>query len=476
MREPAARLRWSMLAAALVALSSSLAALGVEATYGATVTADEPQYLLSAISLGEDLDLDISDELAAERYRSFHRAALNPQTRPLDASGQRLSPHDPLLPLLLAAPVRLGGLAGARVAMALVAASAAALTVWVSVRRYGVAPRVAALVVASFFAASPLASYGAQIYPELVAGVVVLVGLAAVTGRLGWGATAVGAVAVVALPWLAVKYVPVALVLAGALVLRLDRTGRRRRALGVVGALAASGVLYLAWHRAVYGGWTVYAAGDHFADGEFGVVGFNPNYAARSRRLVGLLVDRRFGLAVWAPAWFALPVSLGCVLRRRPAHWVLAVTLLAVAWASATWIALTMHGWWWPGRQLVVGLPVAVVVVAAAADALRRMVAPIVVAGVVGALSWLWIVVEASTGRLRLVIDFEDTANPWYRLVSPLFPDLRIGSAGTALATAGWALVVAAGVAWGWRASAGRGVAAARLGVAGRSRVDGPAP
>ena len=42
------------------------------ATYGGRVTADEPQYLLSATSLGEDVDLDIADEIAAERYRTFH--------------------------------------------------------------------------------------------------------------------------------------------------------------------------------------------------------------------------------------------------------------------------------------------------------------------------------------------------------------------------------------------------------------------
>jgi hypothetical protein len=38
------------------------------------------------------------------------------------------------------------------------------------------------------------------------------------------------------------------------------------------------------------------------------------------------------------------------------------VPLLA-GWATATWVALTMHGFWWPGRQLVVVLPLAVLVI-----------------------------------------------------------------------------------------------------------------
>ncbi len=36
---------------------------------------------------------------------------------------------------------------------------------------------------------------------------------------------------------------------------------------------------------------------------------------------------------------------------------------LLAGWATATWVALTMQGYWWPGRQLVVVLPLAVLVV-----------------------------------------------------------------------------------------------------------------
>ena len=57
---------------ALVVAAGALAALPARATYGARTTADEPQYLLSALSLAEDRDLDIADELRAERWRDFH--------------------------------------------------------------------------------------------------------------------------------------------------------------------------------------------------------------------------------------------------------------------------------------------------------------------------------------------------------------------------------------------------------------------
>ena len=96
----------------LVALTVSVvAALSIQAraTYNAQVTADEPQYLLTALSLGEDFDLDISDEIEDGKFRDFHEVNLNPQTIALNDSGQKISPHDPLLPILLAVPMKLGG-------------------------------------------------------------------------------------------------------------------------------------------------------------------------------------------------------------------------------------------------------------------------------------------------------------------------------------------------------------------------------
>ena len=123
----------------VVALTVSLvAALSIQAraTYNAQVTADEPQYLITALSLGEDFDLDISDELEAERFRDFHEVNLNPQTIALDDAGLKISPHDPLLPLLLALPMKLGGWELAKATLSLIAGITAAATLWLAVRRF----------------------------------------------------------------------------------------------------------------------------------------------------------------------------------------------------------------------------------------------------------------------------------------------------------------------------------------------------
>ena len=89
-----ATLRWAMALVAVVAFAAAAAGIGSRASYGAQTTADEPHYLLTALSLAEDGDLDVRDEFAGQSYRPFHELALAPQARPLP-DGRLIEPHDP---------------------------------------------------------------------------------------------------------------------------------------------------------------------------------------------------------------------------------------------------------------------------------------------------------------------------------------------------------------------------------------------
>ncbi|MEL6984695.1 MAG: hypothetical protein AAFO29_19870, partial [Actinomycetota bacterium] len=82
------RLATAMAAVAALAMASAVAGIDARATEGARVTADEPQYLITAISLAEDASLDVSDELADQRFLPFHEIPLDPQTIKLDDSGR----------------------------------------------------------------------------------------------------------------------------------------------------------------------------------------------------------------------------------------------------------------------------------------------------------------------------------------------------------------------------------------------------
>jgi hypothetical protein len=443
---------WPAVAAVgLLAFLGAAAGIRVPATHGALTTADEPQYLLTAISLAADRDLDIADELAAGRWRAFHAPPLPEQTEPL-ASGRRLSPHDPLLPLLLAAPVAAGGWAGAKLAMAGLAGLLAGLLLWTAVRRFGVPVGTGLLVVAVFALSPPLAVYGTQIYPELPAALAALAAVAALTapGPPGRAGVVVVGAAVAALPWLAVKYVPVAAVLALLAVWRLLRGGARRRALALAAGLVAAGVAFVVLHRWWYGGWTPYAAGDHFVAGELTAVGSDPDYLGRSRRLLGLVTDRGFGLAAWQPAFLLAVPALAALLRRRPAGWAAVALPLAAGWLVATFLALTMHGWWFPGRQVVVVLPLAVLAVARWASSRRRRVA-VAVGGGVGVVAYAWLVADGLAGRVAWAVDFFATGNPAYRAWRLVLPDYLTVTATTWVLHAAWLAVLAGWAAAAWR-------------------------
>jgi len=230
----------------------------------------------------------------------------------------------------------------------------------------------------------------------------------------------------------------VAVALTGLAVWRLRGEGRLLAVLA--GGLTLMGVAYLAIHRAVWGGWTVYASGDHFQEsGEFGVMGFNPNFVGRGLRLAGLLVDRGYGLVAWQPGWLLLVPAAAALAAtwylRKPRNprraWDASVLLLPLAagWLTATFIALTMHGHWWPGRQTVVVLPLALLAVLVwvhrTGRAWPRRTG--LVLGVAGVITYGWLIVDGLAVRITWVSGFEATGSPVYRLLRPLLPDYRAG-------------------------------------------------
>lgn len=432
-------LRHAVVAVTVAAFAAAAAGTGIRGAYGAQTTGDEPHYLLTAHSLWDDRDLDVSDDLRGEAYRPWHEADLDPQAQVLDG-GRMVSPHDPLLPALVAAPLAVGGWVAAKLFLAALAAALAALLLVVAVRRFAVPLPAATVVVGMFAASAPFAVYGTQVYPELPAAL-------AVTAAIGGIAAPV---AVIALPWLSVKYAVVAAAL-GLLTLR------RRSWLLAVYAVAA--VVFLVANKAWYGGWTSYAAGDQFIDGELTVVGDEPNYAGRARRLLGLLVDRTFGLAVWQPAWLLAVPALAWLAAQRDRRWVGPAVVLGLGWLVATFVALTMQGWWWPGRQVVVVLPLGVLAIAAWAGSSRRRLLFVAAAGGVGVLTHAWFVVEAYSRPLTWVVDFYETENPWVRLWRHALPDFWRPNGATWPLAAAWTVALGAAATYaytGTRRACGR--------------------
>ena len=213
----------------------------------------------------------------------------------------------------------------------------------------------------------------------------------------------------------------------------------------------------------------MYAAGDHFADGELSVVGNRPNYAGRSIRLFGLLVDRHFGLIAWSPVYLlavpAVATSIGTLrpsvrtvlTHRRNLSMVVLLAPLAAGWATATWVALTMHGFWWPGRQTVVVLPLVVLAAVRLIEDRPQLVVATAVAGAIGAVAWLWLVVETTFGPIVLITDFDATSNPWIQGWRWLLPDHRLDGGDTLVRNLAWGAILAGSALLGWRAGRAAG-------------------
>lgn len=430
----AVRLRWALVGVAVVGFIAAALGIGVKATPNEQVAVDEPQYLMTAQSLWADGDLDISNQIAGRSWREF--TPVEPPIETVEQSdGRQISPHDPLLPILLAVPVGLAGFLGAKLTMAALAGALAALTVWVAVRRFAVPAPLAVAGAAIAAASAPLAVFGQQIYPELPAALACLLGVAALTGRRSLGSLALLACTVLALPWLAVKYVPVAAALA---VVGAFRIGGRPALAWFVAVLGLGGAVYAVVHIALWGGLTVYASGDHFEQsGQLAVMGQDPNFVFRSWRLIDLLVDRVYGLVAWQPAWLLLIPALGALIAVRLAvpYGRSALCLpLAAGWLVATYPALTMHGYWWPGRQVVVVLPLALLIIMCWLSRAGRTVRTVAAAlGAAGVFTYACVLVDGHTGELMWVNGFEGVDAPVFQALRPW-----LASYGTTTSNAVW--------------------------------------
>lgn len=460
---------------ALAVFLMTLAGIPARATYGAQTSADEPQYLLTALSIAEDGDIDIANQRYSGAYRDFHEVLLPVQTV-LRPDGSRISPHSPLLPLYLALPVRVGGWVGAKAALAALAGVLAGLLVWVAAARFQVRFGIAAAVTIVLSLSPPLAMYATQVYPEVAAALMVTVAVAALTGRRNRVTTAVLVAGVVTLPWLAVKYIPVAAALSAAGAWRL----RTRPSLlaGLLAALAAAGGAYLVFNQSVYGGWTPYASGDFFAGGgEFTAVGPSPDYWGRSQRLLGLWVDRGFGLVAWQPAYLMAVPGVAWAAGSRTPHRGLLLGVAGAGWIVATFLAQTMHGWWWPGRQTVAILPVLILPLMIWVDRMPRIRTPFLAIGATGVAAFLWLAVEATVGRATLIVDFTSTSNPFYRAWRLLLPDYLNPSGRTWVLHALWLLGFGGLAAIGWLAGAReRRAESEPQSIRGRSSTPGGRP
>lgn len=410
----------------LVVLVAGQAAVGMRASRTASVTGDEPFYLLTMQSLTSDGDLDLRDEYANGEMGRFWDGSV-PLWKQMEPGpdGRLLASHDPGLPLLALPAYRLGGLRGVERFLVVLWAAAMAVST-VLARRAGAPPAAAVAGAVVVGIGAPGIVYASQVYPEAPAALAVALGLLAATepDTARPRPLAVAAI-LVALVWLGVKYAPLAAAVAGVWAWRFRHDRRALAAAAAVAALAAAHSAW--WHLRTFGGLTAYSTNVVWAgEGTGSILGRHFQLTGRSHRLYGLFLDARFGLLRWLPV---AVVAVWGASRRTLVH----LAVLAACILVATFASITMMGWWFPGRMLVAALPAVAVLVGVGASRIPRSAAALSLWSVAIAAVLVW---AARTGRVRLAVD------P-FTLGFPLppasaFPDFRHFGAREVLTSLAW--------------------------------------
>ncbi|RFA06935.1 hypothetical protein B7R21_17630 [Subtercola boreus] len=334
------RFRTAMIPAGilLLYLTAALTTLLAWQNAGFTLTGDEPHYLVIArgILVDHTLEQTVPYREAFEQGLFFGGTIAEAPT-PANTHAY-LGPHGLFnihsfgLPLLIAVPYALQGVLGVKVFLVLVG-GAALLLFWKISGVFMASTTVRAVSVAAVGLGMPLLPGANQIFPDIPAGVLCLVGLywllTATRSRPVWREALMG-VAVGYLPLLQIKFALPALILAAALAVAIVRrehvtrgSGRSRR-WGRAAVIVMPVALLLGLLFAV----NLYAFSNLTGPYEPGAFDVGP---AALMAFAGLAIDQNQGIVFQSPIAFAGLVGVGLlVAARRRFALVWALVLLAL--------------------------------------------------------------------------------------------------------------------------------------------------
>ncbi|MCP1621618.1 hypothetical protein [Pseudomonas nitroreducens] len=309
------------------------------------VTGDEPHYLVIADGIARDGSFDVSQAYAREfAERRIFPAGLAPadavpgpsNSHGLPGPNGLFSGHNVGLPLLLALPLKLGGMLGSKLFMILLSSWGVVLA-WKLSRHYGASTKLAMLAVVALTTALPMLPAANQIYPDLLAGLICLSGLywLATPQYQRRTLTVLGyALAVAFLPWLQIKFSAAGLVLV--LAATWLSIQQRRDAIRTLLWPVAFGLSIL-----LLASYNLYAYGKMSGPYQSDALEISANALMV---LVGLLVDQNQGMLLQNPMLMLGALFLVPLARREPmlmGTWLLVFLALLVPNA--------MHPNWYGG-------------------------------------------------------------------------------------------------------------------------------
>ena len=347
------------IAAALLAIGSFVVFSQVR---GVVPGGDEPHYLAATQSLLHDGDLKVANNYAKGEYLEYFGGRLEPHFLKRSTSGEIYSIHAPGVSIIVLPAFAIAGYPGAVATLILIAALTAALA-WRLAFRVSGSVAGAWVATAAIFATPPYFFHTFTIYPEIIGGLLVMIGIwllmqldegcdvSARTLVLVGGALSV-------LPWLHSRFAVIAALLGLIVIARLlQRSNAMPR---VAAFLAVPVIAGLGWFAFFYLIW-----GSPSPTAPYGPdTSTSISYILRG--LIGSRFDQQFGVLTTAPVYVMTIVGAWMLFTRRARF---TVELFVIIGAYSATVA--SYAMWWagnaaPGRFLVSVLPIAALPIAMA--------------------------------------------------------------------------------------------------------------
>jgi hypothetical protein len=326
---------------------------------------DEPHYLVTAHSIWYDGSLDLADDYAARVYEPFHPDALAPHTKPGRDPDSRFTMHGIGLPLLVL-PAYLAGrqMGGGEWSVALPRALLIGLYGVFAWSLFGLIAetagrRAARAGTSATVLLAPLVFAPLHLFPAVPAMLLSCAGYRGVRSARDPWRLFLSATALAVLPWIGVKFIPLAATIIVVGLLRRASIGRPTRALVTASPLLVSLVGHAVLMWVLYGTFSPASAylGAPAASATVPALGANWGaylgaWPGALATIVGYLLDQKEGLLAYGPHFLLASAGIPWLWRQRRTD-LLALAAMLLAYVGPYALSQQLSGQGPPVRPLL---------------------------------------------------------------------------------------------------------------------------
>ena len=146
------------------------------------------------------------------------------------------------------------------------------------------------------------------------------------------------------------------------------------------------------------------------------------NFFDRFYRLWGLFIDRHFGIARWAPILLFIIPGLALTIRGNAMHRLI-FSLIAMQILMATFVAITMMGWWFSGRTLMTIFPLLPIPLSFfVINFYSRFRLPLIISGIYSIVITTALAVAGHSRQVVIAVDPFEISSPVFQFTNNFFP------------------------------------------------------